>query len=153
MQCSRRAQKFVYVIFPMALLRPCSQLSMRAFSMLFVSRDTAGKFAYHFCGPRFCVAEHRNFFLLSCFGDMPFFFTSKTARASDIALSLRNKKNARKLFRFICRVNQGLSNALFGFSGGWCLAAMWACPVHGRVLEWFHHTTGEGQGATDMWCR
>ena len=55
------------------------------------------------------------------------------------ALTQKQKKNARKLFRFICRVNQGLSNALFGLSGGWCLAAMWACPMHGRVLEWFHH--------------
>ena len=32
------------------------------------------------------------FGVLSCFGEIPIFYTSKTARASDIALSLRNKK-------------------------------------------------------------
>ena len=56
------------------------------------------------------------------------------------ALTQKQKKNARKLFRYICRVNQGLSNALFGLSGGRCVAAMWAGVVHERVLEWFHHT-------------
>ena len=87
------------------------------------------------------------FGLLPCFGKSQIFIPPKRHVHRLSRSHSETKKNAKKLFRYICRVNQGLSNALFGLSGGWCVAAMWAGVVHERVLEWFHHSRGRADCA------